>query len=106
MVSPSAVLCIRDERSRAVCSLLLRHQGFRALESIDPIQTIELAIQTDARLVIADLDLEERTAMHRSLVTRLPGVVLLFVHEKQSLEKLEQVIRTTVKRPADHASSN
>ena len=106
MVFPSAVLCIRDDRSRAVCSLLLRHQGFRAIESVDPGESIELAIQSDARLVIADLDLEERTSMHRSLVTRLPGVILLFVHEKQSLEKLDQVIRTTLKRPADQASSN
>lgn len=106
MVSPSAVLCIRDERSRAVCSLLLRHQGFRAIESTDPVESVDLAVQNDVRLVIADLDLAERTEMHQALVARLPGVVLLFIHEKQSLDHLEQMIRSTLTRPADTASTN
>ena len=103
---PTAVLCIRDERSRAVCSLLLRHQGFRAIESESPAEAVNLAVAHGSLLVIADLNMDERTRMHQQLLTRLPGVTLLFVHEKQSLERLNQVIRTTLAHPADSPSSN
>jgi hypothetical protein len=106
MVLPTVVLCIRDERSRAVCSLLLRHQGFRAVEGMTATETVDLAVTHGAELVVADLDLDERTAMHKDLVTRLPGVILLFVHQKQSLERLEQAIRASLRRPADNPSAN
>ena len=102
----SAVLLVRDERSRAVCSLLLRHQGFRVLEASDTNSAITQAVDGEADLILADLGVEERASLHRELMNKLPDATCLFVNERQPVDVLERRIHSTTKTPADNASRN
>jgi hypothetical protein len=80
----AAVLLIRDERSRAVCSLLLRQQGYHVLEC-DTIESALLSIRTSvAEVILVDLPPRERLELQREIIVRKSRVTVLLVHERPS----------------------
>ena len=102
----TAVLLVRDQRSRTLCSLLLNHQGFRVFEAPSPDQIIALAEAQRADLIVADLTTSERPILQLELTNHLPGTRCLFIQERQSLEVLENTLLATVGVPADSSSKN
>ena len=101
-----ALIYIGDERSRAVCSLLLRHSGFRVYEVQAPERIIDSARDLTAELIVADLALNERDTLQQQLLDNLPNTRCLFIHERQTLAALEQTLRASVGAPADSSSQN
>lgn len=89
----TAVLVIRNVRSRTECSVLLRHDGLRVLEANSVDELVVLATEQPVDLVLADLEVSERSVFHRELLARLPGVTCLFVAERMSPEALAKEVR-------------
>lgn len=100
----TAVLFVSDERSRLVCSLLLRHDGYRVLEARSFGDALRLIGRLDAELMIADLPPAEREGFHKSLLERAPGVYCLFVRERSTLDELREQIDFHTR--SDHGSAS
>lgn len=102
----TAVLFVGDERSRLVCSLLLRHDGYRVLEARSSGDALKLIRRQDADLVIADLIPSERPRFHRLMLEQAPGVCCLFVRERSTPNHLRQQIDVYTRRDRGSASRN
>lgn len=100
----TAVLFVRDERSRLVCSLLLRHDGYRVLEARSSGDALRLIGRLEAELVIADLTPNEQPRFHKLLLDRAPGVYCLFVRERSTLGELREQIDLHTR--SDHRSAS
>ncbi len=92
----TAVLLIRDARSRTVCSVLLRHEGLRVLEASTVDDLIALAREQSIDLVLADVDVADRAAFHLELVTHLPGIPCLFIHERMLPDVVAKQVRVQI----------
>lgn len=100
-----AVLLVTDERSRAVCSLLLRHQGYRVYEASHSEDVLNLATRHDIGLVVADAMGEAREALKQAL-TLVPGISCMFVRLRHDLREVEPTfIRPGFAEPFAAASS-
>jgi CheY-like chemotaxis protein len=95
-VPRTAVLLIQDERSRTVCSVLLRNEGLRVVEAGSIGELLELAEARGADLVLADVKGADRATLHRELVTQLPGVPCLFIRERMLPEAVAKLVRVSI----------
>jgi hypothetical protein len=93
----TVVLLISDERSRTVCSVVLRHEGMRVLEATSIDELIVLAGEQPVDLVLADVEPEGQAAFERELVEGLPGLACLFVHERMLPEIVTNEVRVSVR---------
>jgi DNA-binding response OmpR family regulator len=101
----TAVLLIRDNRSRTVCSVLLRHEGVRVLEARTADDVLLLAAAEPVDLVIADLESSEQATLHRELRAQQPRVECLSVRERLEPEVMAKEIRSYIRgEPRDDGS--
>src|SRR5688572_17985942 len=94
-VPRTAVLLIQDERSRTVCSVLLRNEGLRVVEAGSIGELLELAEAAD--LVLADVKGADRATLHRELVAQVPGVPCLFIRERMLPEAVAKLVRVSIR---------
>ncbi|HSL70751.1 MAG TPA: hypothetical protein VK864_10955 [Longimicrobiales bacterium] len=73
-----AILLIDDTHSRTVCSVLLRHRGYRVVEVSAAAELVATAVSECADLVVADAN-AETNALQDQLLGELPGVSCMFV---------------------------
>jgi len=101
----NAVVLIRDERSRAVCSLLLRHQGYTVYEAAHAEDVLEITLDHPVDLVVSDLAGEARADLQNALAG-VPGLSCMFVRLRHDLREVDHMlIRSGAAEPFAAATS-